>query len=367
VKNKLILVLYFVLLGLFSVYSYALVDPNYTPITSQIWEWFRNIMVQLGYYQRTWSFVIYVLLTSGLFVFQWLVLKQHKVSVIKLAIGVSLLTLVAYPFLSHDFFNYLFDAKIITHYHQSPYKFAAWDFTGDPDLRFMHWVQRTYPYGPVFLALTVIPSFLSFGKFLLSFLFFKILWSILFVLSGAILEKVNKKAALFYITSPLIIVEGLINSHNDLIGVSLAMFALYYVVKKKSIISQGLFFLLSIGIKYTTAPFAFLMVKHKYTTPLIIAGFIATLCYSYTKVGIQQWYFLNLFILLPFLMPYLLELSVLSGFLLASYYPYIVLGGWDTSEKVILKEQIIFLGIAVTVAIFIFRKIKSHFSGRNSR
>jgi hypothetical protein len=361
VKSKLPYLLYGLVLGLLTVYSYALVDPNYTPVTSPVWEVFRNIMIQLGYYQRNWSFIIYIILIGLLFIFQWLFLRTKQVSIVHMAFGIFLCTLLAFPFLSHDFFNYLFDAKIITHYHQSPYQFAAWHFTGDPDLRFMHWVQRTYPYGPVFLALTVIPSFLAIGKFMLSFIFFKVMWGIFFVLSAVILEKTNRKAAVFYITSPLMIVEGLINSHNDLIAVSCALIALYYVSKRKHVIFQAIFFLLSIGIKYTSTPFVFLITRWKYAAPVVMVGFIATLWYSYSHVGIQQWYFLNIMILLPFLVQYIIELSVLSIFLLVSYYPYIVLGGWDNPEKVVMKEQIIFAGIVITILIFIMRLLARHY------
>ena len=323
-------------------------------------------MVQLGYYQRNWSFIIYVVLVILLFLFQWYFLSKKQFSVLKLAVGISCITLFAFPFLSHDFFNYLFDAKIVTHYHQNPYQFAAWHFTGDPDLRFMHWVQRTYPYGPVFLALTIIPSFLAFGKFILSFMFFKLLWAGCFVFSAKVLQKVNKKAALFFVTSPLIIIEGLVNNHNDLIAVTLAIFALYFVVKKKNTIGQIIFFLLSIGIKYTSTPFAFLITRWRYAILVVVLGFIATLWYSYTHVGIQQWYFLNLWILMPFLVAYFAELSILSMFLLGSYYPYIVLGGWDSPDKVILKEQIIFIGLAVTLLFFIVKKLKLlHLFGRS--
>lgn len=338
--------LYFVLIFLLSVYSFVLVDPNFTPFSSVVWSVFRNFMVQIGYYQRIWSFVLYSILIIALFVFQYFLMKQ-KVSPVRVALGVGILTLCAYPFLSHDFFNYLFDAKIVSYYHQNPYIRAAWDFPADPDLRFMHWVQRTYPYGPVFLVLTVIPSFVSFGKFIISFVLFKALWSFMYVAATAALTRVNKKVALFFATSPLIIVEGLINGHNDLIAVTFGLMALYGAVQKKNVLLSYGLFAASVGIKFTAAPFVFLLTKWRYAVPVVMVGFVATLAYSYTKVGIQPWYFLNLLILLPFALAYMFEFSVLSLFLLFSYYPYIVLGGWDTQDKVLLKERIIFAGVLI--------------------
>jgi len=82
--------------------------------------------------------------------------KRYNPLLISILIGVGLL--FSYPFLSHDLFNYLFDAKIVTFYHQNPYILKALDFPSDPWLRFMHWTHRTYPYGPSFLFLTLVPS-----------------------------------------------------------------------------------------------------------------------------------------------------------------------------------------------------------------
>lgn len=348
--------IYFVLVALFVLYSYVLVDPNFTPVSIGLWSVFRNFMVQIGYYQRAFSFMLYAVLVLLLFIYQAYLLRQEKISAFKIACGVGVLSLFAFSFLSHDLFNYLFDAKIVTHYHQNPYVYPAWSFVNDPDLRFMHWVQRTYPYGPTFLLLTIIPSFLSFGKFILSLLFFKILWAGMYICSVFVLEKNSKKAALFFATSPLIIVEGLINNHNDFIAVALAIWALYFINKKgKSFLSYGLF-LVSIGIKYTSFPFVVLLTKWKYRVALATLGFAATLWYSYTHVGIQPWYFLNLWILTPFIVPYFLELTILSFFLLYSYYPYIALGGWDTQDEVFLKERIIAIGVVIAL-VLLTRKI----------
>lgn len=352
----LIYILYGLVVFFFSIYSFALVDPNFTPITSPVWELFRNIMVQLGYYQRFWSFVIYFVLVILMFIFQWYLMKRKQSSPLILAGMIGGITLLAFPFLSHDFFNYLFDAKIITYYHQNPYLYPAMHFAPDPDLRFMHWVQRTYPYGPVFLLLTTFASFFSFGKFILSFILFKILWVSLYVIAVKVLININKKAALFFATSPLIIIEGLVNAHNDLIAVSLGIIALYFIHKKRNTIIAGLMLVFSAGIKFTSLPFVILLTKWRYSVLLAFIGFLATLAYGYTKVGIQQWYFLNLWILVPFLLPFFTELSTLSFFLLLSYYPYVVLGGWDTPDKVHLKELLIFVGMGLAFIQFLFHQ-----------
>jgi len=68
-------------------------------------------------------------------------------------------------------FNYILTQKIITHYQQNPYIHKALDFPGDPMLSFMHWTQRVYPYGPVWLGLTAAIIISWFGFFLHIFMF----------------------------------------------------------------------------------------------------------------------------------------------------------------------------------------------------
>ena len=63
-----------------------------------------------------------------------------------------------------------------------------------------------------------------------------------------------------FATHPLIIMEGLLNLHNDLIGVCLAIIGFYYLLKNKNIQAR-LLLTASFGIKYLTLPFLFISKK----------------------------------------------------------------------------------------------------------
>ncbi len=228
------IILYSLVLAIFGIYSYALMDPNITFFQSNVWARFREWIIMFGYYHRDNSTYVYVGIIIVLFLFQYLILTRLKKNqFISLLIVVSVLGVLSYPFLSHDLFNYLFDAKILTFYHQNPYLHKALDFPHDPWIRFMHWIHRTYPYGPSFLPLSAIPLFLSFGKFLPAFLLYKCMNTGIFIISALALHKLHKKAALFYITSPLVIVEGLMNAHNDMLGLSLAIIGIYLLTNER--------------------------------------------------------------------------------------------------------------------------------------
>lgn len=56
---------------------------------------------------------------------------------------------------------------------------------------------------------------------------------------------------------------------------------------------------------------------------------------------IQPWYYLTLFVLIPFYTDLVVNWNIFLAGLMFSYYPYIRLGGWDTVEKVMIKHQII--------------------------
>ena len=356
--------LYYFLLFILSIYSYALVDPNLTLVSSDWWAIFRLKMVELGYYRRDISWLIYLVIIILLFVFNYFFIQKYKhLSVIKIAIFTGLILLFSYPFLSHDFFNYMFDAKIATYYHKNPYFYKALDFPSDPWLRFLQWTHRTYPYGPVFLLITLAPSFLSLGKFILSFLFFKLTFVFFYFLAVFYLNKINKKYAIALATNPLVIVEGLVNSHNDFIAVSLGIVGVYFLLRSRSKIFR-LFFLLSAGIKYISFPLIFLTRNNKKWNKIIFAWLFGVLIYLSFKSEIQPWYFLNLFIFLP-LIKETINLPTQAGRLdlfffglLVSYYPYIRLGGWDKAEKISLKHWIIAIALILNVVYLLILRIK---------
>jgi hypothetical protein len=342
------------LLVAMAVYSYFLIDPNITFFQHPWWVAFRDWAVYLGYYRRDISWITYLVLVVVFFVFHFIALRSYKTfPVLKYAVLVGGILLFSYPFLSHDFFNYMFDARILTHHGKNPYLFKALDFPGDQWTRFMHWTHRPYPYGPTFLPITLIPSALGFGKFSLTFFLFKAVWIGMYIASVYFLRTMNKRAAVFFATHPYIIIEGLVNGHNDLIGVALALIGVWYVFKNDKI-PAFIAFIFSLCIKYVTAPVLLIDFMHSRklmrTVFVLQVALILALVY---KMGVQQWYFLSLFVFVPFVPRLMDKLHVFFAGLLFSYYPYIRLGGWDSIEKVDLKNQII-LAFSMVQAVYLF-------------
>jgi len=358
-KKNLIYGLYFVILSILAVYSYSLIDLNLTLFNHPLWNSFRSFIIQIGYFKRELSFSLYTFLILSLFFLQYLSIKA-KLNPVKLALLIGVICLFSYPFLSHDYFNYIFDAKILTFYGKNPYLFKALDFPTDQWARFMHWTHRTYPYGPVFLLITLIPSFLAMGKFILNYFFFKLMFVGSYLLMVYLLNKINKKWALFMAVNPLIIIEGLVSPHNDLIGLSLAIVGIYFIFKEKNLPGR-LFFIISGGIKYVTLPLIILSKSRKAFNILAMLGIIFGIAYASYKLEIQPWYFLSFFAFLPFFPELFSHLNIFIAGLLFSYYPYVYLGGWDKPYKIVIKHNIMWIFLCLNLVYFFGRKLLLRF------
>jgi hypothetical protein len=235
----------FVLFSL-SIYSYSQIDLNLTLLQTPWFLAFKDLVINLGYYNRPLSTIFFLIILLLMYWFYWkLVIGNWK-----LVIGViGVLALLSYPFLSHDLFNYIFDARIITTYHLNPYFYKALDFPADDWVRFMHWTHRTYPYGPVWLLITIIPSFLGFGKFILTLLNFKLLFTGAYLLNCYLVSKINPQNLKFFALNPLIILETLYSPHNEALMLTFFLLGVYFS-KNKVLMLVSL--LLSGGVKFIT-------------------------------------------------------------------------------------------------------------------
>src|SRR5260221_5451039 len=153
--------LYFlVILGLF-FYSYTQVDLSLTLSRISIWQTIEKSFQYIGYFNRPLSTYLYLgilLLLFGFYIYFLKLVNKQKVKrkeVWLIIITLSVILTFSYNAFSYDLFNNIFDAKILTHYQLNPYSFKALDFPHDPMLSFMHWTQRTYPYGPIWLFFSI--------------------------------------------------------------------------------------------------------------------------------------------------------------------------------------------------------------------
>lgn len=391
--EKLLLAINISLYSLLVVFSYAYVDLNLTLSKNPFILGFVNSMQQIGYYHRNSASLIYLLLI--IFSFSFFILNlwffyRSKIGLSYLKFSVVLNTLIlllAYPFLSSDLFNYLFDAKIILKYHASPYSHRPLDFPQDDWLRFMRWIHRYSPYGPMWLGMSLLPAIFGFGKFILNFLFFKIFISFFHLLNAFIiyktLKKINPKLSLFgtafYSLNPSFLIEGVANAHNDVVLATFMLATIYLWASGKHwssylILFVGTFvkyipilnlpwlflasvFKKSLGIEriillnlITMTIFTYLFSSFKITVPFVSSGS--------TQVQFQPWY---LFWTIPFvgLLPKisLIIISVAVSFGAAlRYLPYLYFGDWSWQYVTTFMQSAIVIPALIAVIVIIWLK-----------
>lgn len=373
-------------IGLLFLYSFTQVDLGLTLSRASIVQYLQKNFQYIGYFQRPLSTYLFCAIVSLMFISYlwtlWLVWKKKISSktVWTIAVVSSLVLLFSYNAFSYDMFNYMFDARIVTHYHQNPYEHKALDYPADPMLGFMHWTHRTYPYGPLWLALTIPLSFIGGNFFLLTFYLFKSLAVGSYLLSAYFVQKTLKKTKLadpnfalaFFVLNPLVIVESLVSGHNDIIMLMLTLAGVYFLFDKKKYVGW-IFLILSAMIKFATGILTpiFLVypfIKHKnkdfifFLCSIILMG-VATILAT-NRTTFQPWYLLLPLTFSSFLSNkyYILIPSVLISFLaLLQYVPYLYNGNYNPPIPDIMNQMLwwsIGVSIFATVFFVIFSKLK---------
>jgi hypothetical protein len=264
-RFKLLALAYFSAIFALFLYSFTQVDLSLTLSKASIYQLFEKYFQQIGFFQRPLSTLIYIIILAVLtgFYLQFLRLALRRQLELKQLWKIIIVTVVilafSYNAFSYDLFNYIFDAKIVTHYHLLPYFHSALDFPNDPMLSFMRWTHRLYPYGPSWLILTVPLSFVGLNYFLPTFFLFKFLTAFSFLGSCYLIYKISEKIfpeskllnLVFFALNPLVIVESLVSAHNDIPMIFFFLLSVYLFLQKKKILSfvSNLF---SIGIKFST-------------------------------------------------------------------------------------------------------------------
>lgn len=373
-KVKLALGGYFLVIIFLFLYSFTQIDLGLTLTRLSIWQEMQKFFQNIGYFKRPLSTEIYITILIFLFSFYFLFMNLARLNKISkrqlwgLILAMTVILTFSYNAFSYDLFNNIFDAKIVTFYHQNPYLHKALDYPGDPMLSFMHWTHRTYPYGPTWLGFSVPLSFLGLNLFLPTFFLFKALASASFLGTAYFIGKILKKASpkdeilgtVFFALNPLVIIESLVSSHNDITMLFFAVWALYLYLNNNYIRSFILLFL-SIGVKFATVflvpvLLADLLLKKlkkdiPFETIVLSTAALMTLAVVIASVrtNFQPWYLLYV---LPFASliahKYFVFIPsiILSLSSLLLYAPYLYLGNWNPP----VPTQLFWITTAATLA-----------------
>lgn len=388
---RFISVLYILaIIGLF-FYSFTQIDLGLTWIKWPLGHMIELGFKQIGYFNRSFSTALYIfllLLLFGTYVSFLFLANKNKLTpktVWVLCVVTAGVLVFSYNTFSYDLFNYIFDAKIVTHYHANPYLHKALDYPHDPMLGFMHWTQRTYPYGPLWLLITIPLSFVGLKIFLPTFLLFKLLMAGSYVGSVYYIRKINTKInpknevfnMVLFGLNPLVIIECLVSAHNDIVMLFLSLLSMYLLLNKK-IYRSILVLIMSIGIKFATVFISpvFLFVfyifykKKKIEWNFLISSVLALMFIPLVLVtqrtNFQSWYLLYL---LPFAALItrkyyvVIPIGIVSFAALLLYTPFLYTGNWNPPIPMILNWIMISsIGVSLLIVgiVYIQRNGKLH-------
>ncbi len=250
-RSRLLVVLYLILLFLYAIFSFGLTTPNLILINSSWFVAFQNWMWTEFFNHRYVLATVFLILILILFGVYFLLIrslpKDKKINQkqqLALVLLLSLPLLISYNSLSHDVFNYIFNSRMVVKYQANPHLQTAIEFSHFDDwTRFMHNIHTPAPYGYGWTIISIIPYVFGVGKFLLTWLNFRVFSIVSLMLlslsinslSHSIFKKglTYKKWFLLFF-NPLITIEVIGNFHNDLWMMFPAVFALSLMLKAVS-------------------------------------------------------------------------------------------------------------------------------------
>lgn len=368
------------------LYSFTQVDLSLTLSRASFIQDIQKGFQYIGWFNRPLSTYLYIGVISYLFIMYLLTLMLvHKKELSLKAIWIVIVSLAiilvpSYNAFSYDLFNYIFDARIVSHYNLSPYEFKPLDFPQDAMLSFMRSTHRAYPYGPSWLGLTVPLTYIASEIFVISLMLFKLMSAAAFLGTSYFIKKTSQALKLknvplslvLFALNPLVLIEGLVSAHNETIMMFFAVLATYLFVSSKKTLSF-ITLLISIGIKYSTIVIlpVFILkmfykkLKNEHFIGLLLAATIFAVIATSLASGpnknpeFQPWYLL---LVAPFVAMYEKKIgriifTVLSFTVLFSYIPYLFMGQWP--ENIVdIKNIIVLMGLFLGIAIYYLQKLR---------
>ena len=381
--------------GSLFLYSFTQVDLNLTLSRISLMFAAQDFFQFIGYFNRPLSTGLYGGIMVLLFVSYGLVLHmavRKKITAVHvwLFVGLtSIFLLFSYPAFSYDIYNYMFDARIVTEHAQNPYVHKALDYPDDPWINFMRWTHRTYPYGPLWLVVTVPLTFITLGRFLPALVLFKLLMAAAYIISVWAIQKIQEKVSPEHVAlsmaafalNPLVVIESLVSSHNDIVMMAIVLVAFLFLIEGRQV-KSWIYFILSALIKFATGILApvFLWVwwngsyrtneshetnKRTMFKRIFLVSVILMICAviaATIRTQFQPWYLLYVlpFAAFTFNKYYVaIPVIVISLAGLMQYVPFLYLGNWDTPVPDILNWIMIGgvgLSVIVVAGLFVLHK-----------
>lgn len=392
-----------------AAWSYTLLDPNLILLNNSAviawqqwwWQWSGNQwIVTLGYIlpMALWWLWYARFSADTSPVRAWMERPAEFKQVWWILAAVTGVLFLGHNALSHDIFNYIFNAKMVVVFGANPHVQTALEFASDPWVRFMHNVHTPAPYAYGWTVWSIIP-FLAGGAgkvgFLLVYLsmrFWMVLglmawWYALWQACQLIwpMQREARWAWTLGALHPLVLLETAMIGHNDVWMMAPALLSLVLVAQRpvtwKKIVMSVLLLAFSISTKYVTVLlvpiWGALLIEGLWRTQLLrwmkyfrisprllprhIWPELATLamCVPLFLLRSQQfhpWYFIWVLSFWPLLRLSSLRLIVLAVSVSSSfrYFPWLWNDLQYTSEWLQQQKLITWSGVGFGVAVWLW-------------
>lgn len=286
-------VFYIINLILFTVLSWGFVDAN-APLPR------IAALHPILFFQTVYPTVFYSITVILLFGWYLWVLRSVRAGTInnrgvwRLMLVTSGVLIVSYPALSNDLFNYIATAKVAFLYKENPYIVMPIDIPNEPMLSFLHAANKVALYGPVWILLTAVPFAAGLGNLLFTVFTFKVFIAGWYLLLCYLLWRQSGKkpwTLAFFGLNPLVTLSTLVDGHNDVVMMALALGALM-AIRRRRFMMAVLLLIASIFIKGATIvliPLLFLKKPSWYAASVAMYGIFFL---SPIREEIYAWYFI---------------------------------------------------------------------------
>lgn len=213
--------------------------------------------------------------------------------------AISMIFAFSVPCFSSDIFYYMGVGRLAAAHGQNPYytdlrgyvDSNSIDISSDTVMQAgykNYWSNTTVVYGALWTIICTVISFLSFGNLNVCMILFKLLNVGAHVLNCYLIYKISGKKlyAIIYGLNPFILVEGIMNVHNDMIVLFLILSALYMLRKKKNIFVAIACLALATSVKYVAIFLLPVIIIYHYKDKNVLTRFLKCLEWGLVYVAI---------------------------------------------------------------------------------
>lgn len=260
-SNRL-LVIGFVIIGLIFALPSIIYLKNFNSVDGYKGTLYYFIHKDGVFYSILGSIIFVILLVLSFYIYLKLIKNSNKFTIKRILLCILLVGfsfLIAFPNTSTDVFYYMGTGRVLEEYEQNPYYFSIYDVLKEnsEDIILRNsgpWMLNTVIYGPVWVIICFIFNKICFGSITLLLYIFKFSALIFHVFNSYLIYKITKKKkfVIMYGFNPLILLEFLINVHNDIYLLFFVLLAIYFLKNKKNIWLALIMLAISVGIKHLT-------------------------------------------------------------------------------------------------------------------